>query len=179
MPSLQFSRSMGRIHTSFMVVPTFIIVAVLFVLITGYFFSWVPLLLSGLFFKLTSTGVDFDCDRDRFRQYTNYGGLWKRGEWKPLPHYPYITVLHRKLKSKFNSQYVLSHDDDIVWKVCYDVCLLSKTHRHKVPAMRLKSEEEALKEARKLAKLLDKDLTKYAPKISEATAKKKRKSRLK
>ncbi|MGD1848030.1 MAG: hypothetical protein ACFB10_21765, partial [Salibacteraceae bacterium] len=108
-----------------------------------------------------------DPDIEVYRLYTKYWGVLKMGEWKPMQHYPYISVLRRDLGTTVYNR--VMHQQKIYHDTLFDVVLLSETHRHKVSIMRLKGNEKATEEARKLAKALSKKLTNYAPKISEKT----------
>lgn len=130
--------------------------------------SWVIgsiiFILGGLMFTATY-GFQLDARNDRFREYTSIFGI-KRGAWLGLSSYPDVAVLSEK---KGNTVRSLSNRSTSTAEAMFTVHLLTPTHRTRVPVKSFKDPAEAKDFAHRLASSLRKEFTRFSPKISEAT----------
>lgn len=140
----------------------------------GVFYSyWLffPMVL-GLYVSFTRQGVLLDVDANRYCYYNQWFGLSLKGKWKPCQEYESITVFKRNLTTRAESWYGSSAETGR--QEVYDIYLLNNSHRNKLWIHRLKNKETALLETEKLSAILQRPLVKYAPRVSSATRKRRR-----
>jgi len=123
------------------------------------------LALAGGFVSFTSTGVQIDPSKRKFREYTSYFGV-KKGLWQTLDKYPFLAIMGRtqSYTTYSRGQVALTDREKFI-----DICLLSKSHRQNVMIKRLRDRDQATKDAKELAEKLNLELTKYNPPVSKKT----------
>jgi hypothetical protein len=115
---------------------TAILMAVLFILIGG-------------FFGTASTGILLDPKTKSIKHYTSIFG-YKKGNYRKLDDYPFITTL-QKNKGSAGKQ-----------RIVFEVYMLSKSHRGKT-LVHINASAKAANEAmNKIAKAFDLEATKYS-----------------
>ena len=124
----------------------------------------------GAFFWSSTYGFQLDTTTNNFREYGSVYGI-KRGEWKSLDKYPFITVLKSRMGATL---YTRNHSSITLIEDAYEITLLSSTHRTKVVVQKFKKIETAKINAEKFASEFDKEIVKFNPQVSEATMKRRR-----
>lgn len=112
------------------------VVAVLFILVGGFFSS-------------TSTGILLDPKTKSIKHYTSILG-YKKGSYRKLDDYPYITTL-KKNKGSAGKQ-----------RIVFEVYMLSKSHRGKTLVHINTSAKAAEVVMNKIAKAFELEVTKYS-----------------
>ena len=122
--------------------------------------------LIGFFIAITSHGILIDVEKKRYKKYTNIFG-YQQGSWKKWTNYPFISILKNQVSTMaFSSSNRAATTSKNLY---FDICLLDKTHRHKLLIKRLKDQKTAIDDAQELAKMMNVRLTKYQPEISLST----------
>ena len=151
----------------------------MFLLIGLYFFinsvymGFIPfalvalvMFLLGLFIAITPHGIILDIENKKYKNYTSIFG-YKQGSWKSYQAYPFITLIANKENtmafSRSNRAAITSSN------FYHDICLLDKTHLHKLLIKRQKDSSQAVIDVKELAKILDLQLTKYKPELSKSS----------
>jgi hypothetical protein len=105
-------------------------------------------ILIGGFFGTASTGILLDPNTKSIKHYTSVLG-YKKGDFKKLDDYPFITIL-KKNKGSAGKQ-----------RIVFEVYMLSKTHRGKT-LVHINASAKAANEAmNKIAKAFNLEITKY------------------
>jgi len=135
-------------------------------------FSLVALVifLLGYFIAITPHGIILDIENKKYKNYTSIFG-YKQGTWKSYQDYPFITLIANQENtmafSRSNRPATTSSN------LYHDICLLNKTHLHKLLIKRQKDRVKAVADVKELAKILDLQLAKYQPTLSKSSQKRK------
>ena len=122
--------------------------------------------LIGFFIAITSHGILIDVEQKRYKKYTNILG-YQQGSWKKWNNYPFISILQNQVSTMaFSSSNRAATTSRNLY---FDICLLDKTHRHKLLIKRLNDQNIAIDDAQELAKMMNVQLTRYKPVISMST----------
>ena len=124
----------------------------------------------GAFFWSSTYGFQLDTSTNNFREYGSVYGF-KRGEWKSLDKYPFITVLKSRMGATL---YTRNHSSTTLIEDAYEITLLNSTHRTKVVVQKFEKIETAKFYAEKFASQFDKEIVKFNPQVSEATMRKRK-----
>lgn len=126
----------------------------------GFLFGPV-VLFGGLFLLTSSYGTQIDYQNQYIREYGSFVGI-KRGKWKNLDKYPYITVLTANVSRK--SSDVTGLVSVVDTKEAYGIYFLSKTHFNRILFKRVKGDfADAKEEAKKIEEKTGKPLVKFSP----------------
>lgn len=126
----------------------------------------IPVLAIGLYLGFGKNGVEIKSNEKSLREYSSLFGL-KFGSWKSIENYPDIAVLRNNVVSSAHS--ITNRSATTDKNTFFEIYLLDKNHRVKQLVKRMDEFEQALDEAKKLAKKLNVDLKNYNPVISQAT----------
>lgn len=124
------------------------------------------LLLIFSFLLFAITGILISNDNKNYKIYISYFGI-KFGKWKPLKDYPDLAILKKIVSNRAHSRANVSAET--ARNTFYLICLLTPNHREKIVIAKLKSKEEALKEAPIIASKIGANYTDYNPAISRST----------
>ena len=124
----------------------------------------------GAFFWSSKYGFQIDTLTNKFREYGSVYGF-KRGEWRSLDKYPFITVLKSRLGATL---YTRNHNSVTLIDDSFEVTLLNATHRVKVVVRKYQGQHAAQKFAEQFSEQYGKALVKYNPVVSEATKQRRR-----
>jgi len=133
------------------------------------YYAWpigVVLLITGVLFGFTRTGIEIDISNKKHRDYTSFIG-YKTGKWKSIKNYPHLAILRRRFTGRLEGRTGISMSTGTNYM--YDIFLLSKNHRHRLLVQRLKDAQSASTSAKNLAQLLDVEMVTFDPEISAAT----------
>lgn len=119
----------------------------------------------GSFFWSSSYGVQIDSDLLKFREYGSMFGI-NMGNWKSLDKVPYLSIVKGREGMRIHS---MSNRSTSSIDDCFEVCLLTKSHRQRVVVQKFDGINEALNFGRKLASKLGKELVQFNPIVSEKT----------
>lgn len=125
-------------------------------------FAGIILISIGLFLSFAINGVELELKDRSYCAYTSIFGN-KFGKSRSLSAYLDIAVLSATRGYRVYSRGQRTLNDS---EKSYDVCLLSHDHRRKLIIDRFSLKEDAIKEAKILAKQLDVKFTAYLPKLS-------------
>ena len=138
--------------------------------ITENIYLGIGMAILGGFISLSGYGTQIDKSINKYREYSSLYGV-KRGEWKSLDKYPFLSVLPSRTGMKIYSrtnQSTTNIDDS------FDICFLSENHRGKIVIQKLSTKDEAIAYAEALSDDLNIPLTKYNPVISDKTKSRRR-----
>ncbi|WP_196889187.1 hypothetical protein [Aureivirga sp. CE67] len=136
-----------------------ILILSIFVFIDFRFLVGIMLVFFGGLFAFSFTGVMFDIEKQRFKEYSSYFGI-KVGKWKKLEEFPYIGILTKNLVQSTSS---LSQNKSKTRSQAFDICLMSENHRIKIPVKRFFDKEKATFAAEKMEVDLPVKLAVYSP----------------
>lgn len=126
----------------------------------GFLFGPI-VLLGGLFLLTSSYGTQIDYQNKYIREYGSFIGI-KRGKWKNLDKYPYVTVLSANVSRK--SSDITGLASVVETKEAYGIYFLSKTHYNRILLKRVKGDfSDAKEEAKKIEEKTGKPLVKFSP----------------
>ncbi len=123
----------------------------------------VGLIVAGGFFSSGTYGTQINFELKQVREYGSFYGI-KKGPWKSLNHFPFVSILSGK---SGYTVYSRSNQSTSTIDHHYDVCLLNKNHRMKVVVQKFDSKDEATAYANQLAIALHLDVTTFNPSISK------------
>jgi hypothetical protein len=126
----------------------------------------VILLILALFVFFSSENIIFKPQEKKYKRYTLFFGLFRKGEWKSYKAYTDIAILKTKSKLEFISMGNRSISED---SIIYNVYILQPNHRIKILIYKNKDYEKAKIFTENINKKLDLRFTQYNPEISEQT----------
>lgn len=102
---------------------------------------------AGLGLSFTRYGVLIDKENLKLKEYLEI--FWfKKGNWKSMELYPYLSVLEISQKSSTYSQANVEYTSR---EMVFRITLLNKNHYEKITLKQLENKEKAHKEAEKIA----------------------------
>ena len=117
----------------------------------------------GIFLFLVSSliifsyrGVEFDLEKDLYREYTRWFGLFKTGDYHNTEIFPFVSVLSKQLANELRLGITLRYRD-------HGVYLLSNDHRLRIQIASADDEASALAAANAIAKKTNKQYMIYNP----------------
>ncbi|HEY6160536.1 MAG TPA: hypothetical protein VI112_04915 [Bacteroidia bacterium] len=132
------------------------------IVITGRFIFGTLLTVVSAFAATLGSGVYIDTANRKMKQYSSSFGI-KRGEWRGMEAYPFLTLFKSNLVSSVQSRGGATLN---LAETVFDVYLLSANHRERILVYSCESKEKADQMARVLGKKLEKQVVIYNPKSS-------------
>lgn len=126
----------------------------------------VPIISSILFFVFgfvcfTNTGTQINPQEKTYRRYMLLFFMFRTGKWRSMLKYPYITIIPSTNKKVVAAATVNILTADFKE---YEITLLDNTHLKQIIVKTVAKLEDAKKDLDYFAKVLDVEITRYAPK---------------
>ena len=114
------------------------------------------LFLLSSFIVFSYRGIEFDIDKNMYKEYSKYFGLLKSGDWQSAEPFPFVSVLSKQMANQLKFGLTFRYRD-------FGIYLLSDDHRTRIQIASADDEISALQTAKIICSKVNKQYQVYNP----------------